>query len=110
MKILVKIIFGLLALIMAISITLSFVYGDFLAEGKELINMPWGIMSLIDIYISFLVIIIWVIYREKNIFKIVFISIGIIVLGSFTIAAYILLLLIQHKGINKEFFMGKHAY
>jgi hypothetical protein len=31
----------------------GFTVGDFAMEGKQLLSMPWGIVSLVDLYVGF---------------------------------------------------------
>ena len=43
---------GLLA--MTAVLIYGFTAGDFLAEGSRLLEMPWGIVSLVDLYVGFI--------------------------------------------------------
>ena len=31
----------------------GFTVGDFLGEGRQLLAMPWGVVSLVDLYVGF---------------------------------------------------------
>ena len=42
---------GLLA--MTVVLVYGFTVGDFAEEGKQLLSMPWGIVSLVDLYVGF---------------------------------------------------------
>ncbi len=44
----------------------GFTVGDFLREGSQLTAMPWGIVSLVDLYTGFILFSGWIIYREKS--------------------------------------------
>ena len=41
----------------------AFAVGDFAAEGGQLTSMPWGIVSLVDLYVGFALFAMWIIYR-----------------------------------------------
>ncbi len=95
------------AVIMAVIISYGLFNTDFFAEGKQLTDLYWGKVSLIDIYISFFVFFGWVIYRETSYIKIGTILILIIVTGSLAICLYTFNALIQSKGDWKQFWNGK---
>ncbi len=84
----------------------GFVNGDFLVDGKEIMDNPWGIMSLIDIYVSMLIFSAWVAYRESSIIKIVIWIILNIGLGSLAVCVYVLIAMFKSKGDWLTFFMG----
>lgn len=52
----------------ALSITIAYglIYGDFREEGEMLMRMPWGIVTLVDVYIGLLLFSGWVLRRERN--------------------------------------------
>ena len=43
----------------------GFTIGDFAAEGAKLLAMPWGIVSLVDLYVGFALFSCWIVYREN---------------------------------------------
>ncbi len=55
---------GLLA--MSGALIYGFAGGDFFGEGGILLGMPWGIVSLVDLYVGFTLFSGWIIYREPN--------------------------------------------
>ena len=44
----------------------GFTQGDFAAAGQFFFKDPWGIVSLVDVYVGFMFFSAWVIFREKN--------------------------------------------
>ena len=44
----------------------GFSVGSFFNEGSQLASMPWGIVSLVDLYTGFILFSGWIIYREKS--------------------------------------------
>lgn len=54
---------GLLA--MTAILIYGFTVGNFSAEGARLFAMPWGIVSLVDLYVGFTLFSCWIVFREK---------------------------------------------
>lgn len=63
---LAKIISLLGVLAMTAVLIYGFTVGDFSGEGSQLLSMPWGIVSLVDLYTGFVLFSGWIIYREKS--------------------------------------------
>lgn len=87
----------------------GFTVGDFFAEGSQLASMPWGIVSLVDLYTGFALFSIWIIYREKSLLVALFWTIAMLVLGFFAGSLYALINLYTSQGDWRKFWMGKHA-
>ncbi|MFW9921785.1 MAG: DUF1475 family protein [Candidatus Thorarchaeota archaeon] len=101
-------IFAIMGILgMAAGLSYGFIVGDFLGEGSILLSIPWGIITLVDIYISFFVYCGWIIYREKSIILSIIWTILVIVLGSFTVCLYLFIALQTSKGNWKRFWHGK---
>lgn len=98
---------GVLAMSAAIGYAL--LIGDFAREGAALTAMPWGIVSLVDLYTGFVLIALWVLYREAA-RPIAWVWVAaILVLGNLATAAYVLWAL-QHSGTDaRRFFLGARA-
>lgn len=103
----IKYLFLLGAIIMALSIIYGFVIGDFTGEGKVLLDLIWGKITMIDIYIAFLTFAGWMFYREGFNLKSIIIFLGILVLGSFTICFYTYLVMEASKGDWQKFWLGE---
>ena len=84
----------------------GFTVGDFTGEGKELLSMPWGIVSMVDLYVGFFLFSAWIVFREKSRVKAGVWVILMMVLGSFTASVYTLVALYSSKGNWKRFLMG----
>ncbi|MBN2555662.1 MAG: DUF1475 family protein [Anaerolineales bacterium] len=79
------------ALAMTAVLVYGFTVGDFSGEGSQLLSMPWGIVSLVDLYVGFSLFSAWIIYRESSsLAKIVWVIL-MMVLGFFTASIYIFL-------------------
>jgi hypothetical protein len=104
-----KIIAILGIVVMTAVIGYAFIAGDFTAEGSVLTSMPWGIVSLVDLYTGFTLFSVWVVYREKSIPLTVVWIVAIMTLGAFAMSLYALLALQSSNGDWKKFWMGKNA-
>ncbi|MBK77252.1 MAG: hypothetical protein CL518_02300 [Actinobacteria bacterium] len=70
-------------------------------------TLPWGVVSLVDLYSGFILIGIWIIYKENSL-PAIFWIIFLIVLGNLTTAIYVIYSLNNAKGDIKKFFLGKN--
>ncbi len=99
----------LLAWIGVIAMTLAigngFIVGDFGADGSELLTNPWGIVSLVDLYVGFTLFSLWIAFRESNRLMVTLWIILMMTLGFFTGALYVLIALYQSKGDWATFFL-----
>jgi len=86
----------------------GFTVGDFNGEGKILLSMPWGIVSLVDLYVGFILFSGWIVYREKSLVRAIVWVVLMMVLGFFTASLYTLIALQTSGGDWKRFWMGKH--
>lgn len=87
----------------------GFTIGDFLGEGSKLLAMPWGIVSLVDLYTGFTLFSCWIIYREKSLPVAIIWTIAMMTLGFFAGSLYTFIAL-QNSGDNwHKFWLGKHA-
>jgi len=87
----------------------AFTNGSFGAEGKELLSMPWGVVSLVDLYVGFTLFSGWIVYREKSLVRSAIWVVLMMVLGFFTASLYTLIALQTSQGDWKRFWMGHRA-
>ena len=95
---------GLLAL--SVVLLNGFINGNFSKDGGELLANPWGIVSLVDLYVGFALFSLWIAFREKNLILTIVWIILMMVLGFFTASLYVLIMLYRSKGDWLEFFLG----
>lgn len=98
---------GLLA--MTAVLIYGFLAGDFGADGQKILNNPWGIVSLVDLYVGFSLFSAWIIYREKSFITSLLWVVLMMTLGFFTGALYVLLALNNSGGSWHRFWMGQRA-
>jgi len=87
----------------------GFTVGDFFGEGGQLTAMPWGIVSLVDLYTGFVLFSGWIIYREKSLPIAILWTIGMMVLGFFAGSLYAFLALQSSGSDWRKFWLGKNA-
>jgi hypothetical protein len=85
----------------------AFIAGDFNREGSQLLSMPWGIVSLVDLYVGFILFSGWIIYREGSVVRSVVWVILMMVLGFFTASLYTFIALQRSGGDWRRFWMGR---
>ena len=102
-----KWIAGLGVLSMTVVLFYGFVVGDFFEDGGEILGNPWGIVSLVDLYVGFFLFSLWIWYREERLLNAIVWVILMMVLGFFTGSLYVLIALIQSNGDMDVLFKGK---
>ena len=98
---------GILA--MTAVLVYGFTVGDFFGEGGQLTAMPWGIVSLVDLYTGFILFSMWIIYREKSLPVAILWTVGMMVLGFFAGSLYAFIALQTSGGDWRKFWLGQHA-
>jgi hypothetical protein len=87
----------------------AFTNGNFLAEGEKLIQLPWGIVSLVDLYTGFILFSGWIVFREKSVLRSVVWIFFMMTLGFFTASVYTLAAALSAGGSWRKFWMGKRS-
>ncbi len=103
-------IIALLGLVaMSAVLIYGFTVGDFSGEGAALLRMPWGIVSLVDLYVGFILFCGWIFFREKSPVVAVLWAVAMMVLGNFTASLYVLVALFRSRGDWRRFWLGHRA-
>lgn len=100
-------ILGVLA--MTAVLIYGFTVGDFFGEGSRLFAMPWGIVSLVDLYTGFTLFSAWIIYREKSLPIAILWTVAMMTLGFFAGSLYTFIALQTSGNDWRTFWLGKHA-
>jgi len=98
---------GLLA--MTTVLIYGFTVGNFREDGAALLSNPWGIVSIVDLYVGFILFSGWIIFREKSAFRSIIWVILMMVLGFFTGSLYTFIALQTSGGDWQRFWMGNRA-
>ena len=100
--------------VIAYLITIAMVLTIFWAQNQVSIfdsiipSLPWGIVSLVDLYAGFVLVGIWISYKEKRLTALIWIFF-LMILGNLTTAVYVIYSLNKSKGNIPKFFMGKNS-
>jgi hypothetical protein len=84
----------------------GFTVGNFAEEGGQLLSMPWGIVSLVDLYVGFILFTGWIVYREKSLARSIIWAVLMMVLGFWTASLYTFIALQTSGGNWQRFWMG----
>ena len=84
----------------------GFINGNFGADGAALLANPWGVVSIVDLYVGFALFSIWIAFRESSLITIIIWVILMIVLGFFAGSLYVLINLYRSQGDWPQFFLG----
>lgn len=95
---------GLIA--MTIALLNGFINGSFFEDGSVILNNPWGVVSLVDLYVGFILFAIWIAFRENSLLKAVLWIISLMILGFFIGALYVFINLVISKDDWTIFFFG----
>lgn len=104
-----KLISLLGVLAMTAALLNGFLNGDFAGEGSRLLAMPWGIVSMVDLYTGFVLFSGWIIYRERSLPIAILWTAAMMTLGFFAGSLYVFLALQASENDWKKFWLGKHA-
>lgn len=102
---------GLLAgigfLTMSAAIVRGFLLGDFGGEGRLLLFLIWGQVSLLDVYLGFLIFSGWIFYREGASRSFLIWFLLMMVFGNATASFYVLWALFKSGGDWRAFWLGE---
>lgn len=104
-----KILSALGILAMTVVLFYGFTVGDFGSDGLKLLQNPWGVVSMVDLYTGFILFSAWIVYREKSFVRSFIWVILMMVLGFFTASLYAFIALNASKGDWKKFWMGRRV-
>lgn len=101
-----KIISGIGVLAMTVVLLQGFLRGDFFVDGGALLANPWGIVSMVDLYVGFILFSCWIAFREKSVVVSILWIAAMMILGFFAGSLYVFLHLYASKEDWLRFFLG----
>jgi hypothetical protein len=96
--------FGFVA--MGAALVYGFTAGDFFAEGRLLVSIPWGIVSLVDVYVGFALFSGWIAFREASAVRAAGWILLVVILGNLTASLYVLVALARSREDWTHFWQG----
>lgn len=91
---------------MVAALTWGFIAGDFWREGAVLMAMPWGVISVIDVYAGGTLFAGWIAARERSVPRTAAWVVAIVVLGNLATSVYALLAWRGARGDARRFWLG----
>jgi hypothetical protein len=92
---------------MSAALAWGFTTGDFWREGAILTSLPWGVISIIDVYTGGALFAGWIAYRERSVPRTALWVALIVVLGHWSTSLYVLLALASSEGGAQRFWTGE---
>ena len=96
-------------LTMTAALAWGFTTGHFWKEGAVLMDMPWGVISIIDVYTGAALFSGWIAYRERSVPRTLAWVALIFVMGNWATTLYALLAFRSARGDATTFWMGRRA-
>jgi hypothetical protein len=94
------------AMAMFCTIAYSIGNGSGSEQLKAILGMPWGITSLIDLYVGFTIFSMWIWFREQSRAQAIAWTCAMMIGGNFTASVYVLKTLRECGGDVLKFFLG----
>ena len=98
---------GVVGVVMAAALTYGFTAGDFFADGGRLIDNPWGVVTLVEVYVGYAILAVWMVYREPSALSGVLWVIALMLIGHLVSAVYLLRAAATAKGDLHVFWNGR---
>ena len=97
---------GAFTMFVVIAWAISSTTGSFGEQIAWLVSNPWGVVSLVDLYVGFSVFSLWIWFRERNAFAAAAWTLAMMTTGWLGGSAYVFNCLRQFNGDWQWFFMG----
>ena len=104
----IRITTTVLTVVMFVMIVVSVATGDFSSDSETLLDLAWGRMSLVDIYVGIALVFGWVVIREERLWVAIVWLPVFIVLGNGGTALYAAIAAFRSSDV-RSFLMGRHA-
>jgi hypothetical protein len=84
------------------------VAGNFSSDGHQLLENPWGLATLVDVYVGFALFSCWIVWREARV-EIALVWICLLLIGGNIVSTiYVLLVAYANRENTTAFWMGAH--
>ena len=93
-------------IVMASALGWAIVAGDLSEEGSIILRIPWGVVSLVEIYVGMALFGCWVFWRESNIVSSCAWMAAVAIAGNIASCIYVVLALRAARGDVMRFWMG----
>ena len=103
----VRVVTAAMAVVMAATIVYGFASGDFGDEGGMILDLAWGRVTLIDLYVGLVLFGGWIVLRERGPIALAWLA-GLVVLGNLAAAVYAFIVAMRSETVT-GFLVGRHA-
>ena len=103
------VIVALCGMAMLAAVTYAIVFGRGWSEVRSLMSYPWFRMSMVDIYVGFILVALWIWFRESSALVAALCTVSLLLLGNLFACGYVLWALASSQGNWREFWMGWRA-
>ncbi len=93
--------------VMTVGIIWTVTAGDIRLEGAALWSMPWGRLTLLDLYLGFVLFSGWIVFREQSILRSMAWILALMILGNWMAMIYVLVAFARAQGSWTRFWMGR---
>lgn len=98
---------GLVAL--SAALVYALVAGRFPADAASLITNPWGLATLVDVYVGFALFSCWIVWREKRTDRALVWVVLVLATGNIASSIYVLLALHESRSDVESFWRGARS-
>lgn len=95
--------------VMALALIWGVTKGDLWTEGGAILDMPWGLVSLVEIYVGMALFGCWVFWRETSLLRSATWMVAVALIGNLVSCVYVLLALRAARGDVMRFWLGARA-
>jgi vacuolar-type H+-ATPase subunit I/STV1 len=97
----IRIVSALGVAVMTIALIFGFTSGDFSGEGGQILDLIWGRVTLIDLYVGVAIFGVFMFWRERSVGISVAWLVAFVVLGNLATALYVLLASLRTNSVEE---------
>ena len=97
------------AAIMFAVIAYGLIVGDLFQEAGPLLGYPWFHVSMVDLYVGFLLFGGWILFRESSLLKAIGWIVLVCLLGNLVTCIYAAIAMMRAQGDWQQFWLGDRA-
>jgi hypothetical protein len=98
---------AIVLIVMTVALAYGCIAGSFWSEGAVLMSMPWGVISVIDVYSGGALFTGWIAFRERSWMRTTAWAAAIVLLGNFATSMYAVAAAVDSGGDWRRFWLGR---